>query len=132
MKLSAPLETEFRLPIPQNRLSSKSCFMPDVRKRETSLTNVSLKRQNRYGHLQGKCFIGCLKKPGLIDRPTDVMPAGASSPWPELSDGGVTADQLKDTDGDGMPDVWETANGLNPNDSSDGKHPRLAKKVTQS
>ena len=48
------------------------------------------------------------------------MPAGASSPWPELSDGGVTADQLKDTDGDGMPDVWETANGLNPNDASDG------------
>ena len=48
------------------------------------------------------------------------MPAGQASPWPELSDGGVTADALKDTDGDGMPDVWENANGLNPNDASDG------------
>ena len=54
------------------------------------------------------------------------MPAGASSPWPDLSKGGVTADQLKDTDGDGIPDVWEIANGLNPNNATDGKATTLS------
>jgi hypothetical protein len=27
---------------------------------------------------------------------------------------------LKDSDGDGIPDEWETKNGFNPNDASDG------------
>lgn len=59
-------------------------------------------------------------KPGLIDTPNDVMPKGATSPWPALSDGGVNPADLKDSDGDGMPDIWEAANGLNPHDASDG------------
>ena len=38
------------------------------------------------------------------------------SAWPTLTEG----EKWTDTDGDGMPDSWETANGLNPNDAADG------------
>ncbi|MBP5339440.1 MAG: pectate lyase [Prevotella sp.] len=37
--------------------------------------------------------------------------------WPTLTEG----EKWTDTDGDGMPDEWEAANGLNPNDPADGK-----------
>jgi pectate lyase len=36
--------------------------------------------------------------------------------WPDLKAGAAPAD----TDGDGMPDAWETAHGLNPQDAADG------------
>ncbi len=36
--------------------------------------------------------------------------------WPELAKG----TPLPDSDGDGMPDEWETKHGLNPNDATDG------------
>lgn len=65
--------------------------------------------------------------PGLIDLPQDVRPEGSASAWPELSDGGITGDLLKDSDGDGIPDVWEIANGLNPEDASDGTDTTLSR-----
>jgi len=37
--------------------------------------------------------------------------------WPDLAAGSIPP---SDTDGDGMPDSWETANGLDPNDPNDG------------
>lgn len=55
---------------------------------------------------------------GIIDTQDDNKPANASTdwdPWPVLAS--TTAPS--DTDLDGMPDAWETANGLNPNDASD-------------
>ena len=49
-------------------------------------------------------------KSGIIDSPKDV------GGWPELM--GLPA--AADTDGDGMPDEWETQHGLNAGDRSDG------------
>ncbi|CAA9233992.1 MAG: Pectate lyase [uncultured Chloroflexi bacterium] len=46
---------------------------------------------------------------GLIDSQNQV------GGWPELA----SAPAARDTDQDGMPDEWETQNGLNPNDPAD-------------
>ena len=51
-----------------------------------------------------------LKKAGFIDSPDDA------EGWPVYAVG----TPVVDTDHDGMPDDWETANGFNPNDASDG------------
>lgn len=56
---------------------------------------------------------------GFINTQDDNKPSGASSTWsawPEL----VSETAPTDTDGDGMPDEWETAHGLNPNKKADG------------
>lgn len=57
--------------------------------------------------------------PGIIDSPYDIMPSDAGNdwnPWPTLES--TTAPV--DTDGDGMPDIWEDTNNLDPNDATDG------------
>lgn len=65
--------------------------------------------------------------PGLIDLPGDVKPGGSASAWPELSDGNIAPETLKDTDGDGIPDTWELLYNLDPKDASDGAALTLSK-----
>lgn len=55
---------------------------------------------------------------GFINTQDDVKAgiSGNESPWPTL----VQTEAPVDTDGDGMPDAWETEQGLDPTDATDG------------
>lgn len=67
-------------------------------------------------------FTASGNKPGYINSPTNLKPAGAAadwSAWPELP-ADATRD-VEDTDGDGIPDAWEIAHGLDWDNILDGK-----------
>ena len=53
------------------------------------------------------------KSPGIIDKVSDV------NGYTEANFGKGSRPADFDTDKDGIPDAWETANGLNPNDATD-------------
>lgn len=53
------------------------------------------------------------KSPGIIDKVSDV------NGYTEANFGTASRPADFDTDKDGIPDAWEIANGLNPNDASD-------------
>ena len=64
-------------------------------------------------------YTGRLNTPGIIDSQEDMKPSTAGddwSAWPVLNSEPAPID----SDGDGMPDNWETAQGLNPADGTDG------------
>ncbi len=61
------------------------------------------------------CIVSGIGK-GLINSQDDIKYADGSTGFPKLN----SLEAKADTDGDGMPDEWETANGLNPNDAKDG------------
>ena len=53
------------------------------------------------------------KSPGIIDKVSDI------NGYTEANFGKGSRPADFDTDNDGIPDAWETANGLNPNDATD-------------
>lgn len=57
---------------------------------------------------------------GVIDSQNDLKPEGASENWSAWPDLTVGAEDISDTDGDGMPDEWESANGLDKDNPADG------------
>ena len=61
------------------------------------------------------CVVSGIGK-GFINSQDEVKYADGSTGFPKLK----SLDAPADTDGDGMPDEWETSNGLNPNDPEDG------------
>ncbi len=66
-------------------------------------------------------YTGSGNSGGIINSQDDNKPADASddwSPWPNLATD--TSMDITDTDGDGIPDWWEDANGLDKNDKEDG------------
>ena len=63
------------------------------------------------------------KSPGIIDKVSDVKG------YTEENFGTGSRPADFDTDKDGIPDEWEKANGLNPNDASDALTYSLDKKV---
>lgn len=62
------------------------------------------------------------QSPGIIDKVSDVKG------YTEANFGTGSRPAGFDTDGDGIPDEWEKANGLNPNDASDALTYSLDKK----
>ena len=49
---------------------------------------------------------------------TGAYRTNTNGPWPDLTTG--APESLPDSDHDGMPDAWEDAHGLDPNNDGDG------------
>lgn len=64
---------------------------------------------------KASCIVSGIGK-GFINSQDDVVYPDGTTGYPVLESKEAPAD----SDGDGMPDEWETANGLDPNDAADG------------
>lgn len=90
----------------------------DVANRKASCTGDASRWSGLSGYSQNKS--------GYINAPTDIITTlGISNPYDVLTT--VASPDLKDTDGDGIPDSWEEEYGLNPKKSADGKETTVDK-----
>ncbi|MBI3878142.1 MAG: T9SS C-terminal target domain-containing protein [Verrucomicrobia bacterium] len=82
-----------------------------IEEARTGTTHYTGTRGPTYGDRPGRNFAG------IIDEPTDNKDAQGSPnfPWPEYK----SAFAPLDSDHDGIPDDWEKARGLNPDDPRD-------------
>lgn len=64
---------------------------------------------------KASCIVDGIGK-GFINSQDEITYADGSTGFPKLNSLAAPLD----SDGDGMPDEWETANGLNPNEPADG------------
>lgn len=128
IRLSAPLETDVVTTHTAQKayelvLSQAGCSM----NRDGIDTRIVNDVRNGTASYAGSRSADAAKFPGLIDSQEDVKPDGAVSAWPDLSFGSATVPLIIDSDGDGMPDKWETTNNLDPYDESDGNQTTLSK-----
>jgi hypothetical protein len=117
-RLKSPVKHE-----PIKTVSAKAAFRNVLNKAGASLSRDAVDQriaeEARTGREQfGASFEGGGK--GIIDSQDDV------GGWPVLKQ----ADPPADHDKDGIPDGWETAKGLNPDDASDGNLKTLDKQYT--
>ncbi len=124
---NATVEQEMKLSAPINFMGVTTHTAQDAYSRVLDYVGASLHRdevdaQMVYDTRNGMATYtgGDSSKPGIIDSQNDIKPKNASSdwsPWPTLN----STVAPKDTDGDGIPDEWETAHNLDPNNAADGK-----------
>ena len=90
----------------------------DAYERVLEYAGASLHRDEYDVMLVDECREGktLFTRNGLINSQDDVVYADGSKGWPKLE----SKEALLDTDGDGIPDVWERENGLNPDNAEDG------------
>ena len=91
--------------------------------KQRDIIDIRIAEETRTGTATyiGSVTENAANAPGLIDIPNDVKSAGAASAWPELTNNNMAPEGLKDSDGDGIPDIWEDAYGLdkeNPDDAA--------------